>query len=120
MEGKYYLLTSSIDWADEHDVPALACFTEQEYKRWCNMVIFPHAHLGNSGDNFMEDEQGETGKGLIELGFVGKRIVDKNFYDIFNKANLSDLSLSNIFDFEQEEPDDWDLVDELEEDDDQV
>lgn len=31
---KYYLLTFDEDYADEHDVPALACMTEEEYKKW--------------------------------------------------------------------------------------
>ena len=31
---KYYLLTFNQDWADEHDVPALACFNEKQFKNW--------------------------------------------------------------------------------------
>ena len=31
---KYYLLTFNQDWADEHNVPALACFTEEQYQQW--------------------------------------------------------------------------------------
>lgn len=33
---KYFLLTFNEDWADEHDVPALACFNENEYEEWLN------------------------------------------------------------------------------------
>jgi|SRR6478609_1440619 len=31
---KYYLLTFNDDYADEHNVPALACMTEKEYNAW--------------------------------------------------------------------------------------
>ena len=31
---KYYLLTFDQDYADEHNVPALACMTEVEYNTW--------------------------------------------------------------------------------------
>lgn len=31
---KYYLLTFNEDYADEHNVPGVACFTEKEYKEW--------------------------------------------------------------------------------------
>jgi hypothetical protein len=31
---KHYLLTFNCDWADEHDVPALACFDEADYNKW--------------------------------------------------------------------------------------
>lgn len=31
---KYYLLTFNDDYADEHSVPALACFTEEQYQKW--------------------------------------------------------------------------------------
>ena len=30
---KYYLLTFNENWADEHDVPALACFNEEQYQK---------------------------------------------------------------------------------------
>lgn len=35
---KFYLLTFNEDWADEHNVPATACFTENEYKSWCEAL----------------------------------------------------------------------------------
>ena len=31
---KYYLLQFNEDYADEHDVPALNCFTQGEYDKW--------------------------------------------------------------------------------------
>lgn len=30
----YYLLTFNQDWADEHNVPALECMTEEQYQEW--------------------------------------------------------------------------------------
>jgi len=32
--NKYYLLTFNQDWADEFDVPALACMNEENYNKW--------------------------------------------------------------------------------------
>lgn len=32
--SKYYLLTFCEDYSDEHNVPALACMTEEEYQKW--------------------------------------------------------------------------------------
>jgi len=149
---KYYLLTFNEDYADEHDVPALACFNEKQFNKWKKTesgiltknleekkkayrakqkayddywklstakrekvkqpeyyspreapqklrVSGIRAHLGNSGDGFegsfrdlflMEE--------FIKKGYVEVTEVDANFYKIFNKARLSDLSLSNIFD----------------------
>lgn len=31
---KYFLLVFNEDWADEHNVPAQACFTEAQYDKW--------------------------------------------------------------------------------------
>lgn len=31
---KYYLLTFDQDYADEHDVPAIECMTEEQYNKW--------------------------------------------------------------------------------------
>lgn len=31
---KYFLLVFNEDWADEHNVPAQACFTEAQYNKW--------------------------------------------------------------------------------------
>ncbi len=36
---KYYLLTFNEDWADEHDVPALTCFTEEQYQQWLEQEL---------------------------------------------------------------------------------
>jgi hypothetical protein len=34
---KYYLLTFNEDYADEHNVPAQACFNEKDYKKWLKL-----------------------------------------------------------------------------------
>jgi hypothetical protein len=34
MTNKYYLLTFNEDYADEHNVPALACMSEEKYLEW--------------------------------------------------------------------------------------
>lgn len=31
---KFYLLSFDEDYGDEHDVPAIECFTEEQYKQW--------------------------------------------------------------------------------------
>ena len=163
---KYYLLTFNEDWADEHNVPALDCKTEEEYNNWLktpsgklnddfqnqklkyeenenlnnvfwetlkkenieNTMLIPkdridlinlekryrsnykyikypsrvnshiNAWLGNSGDSFEEQfnnlylMEEFAAKGIVEVTEV-----NENFYDIFHRANLSNLSLCNIF-----------------------
>lgn len=101
MSDKYYLLTFEEDWADEHDVPALACFTEEEFNKWKQSKQSVNAHLGNGGDNFCEDLQGLTGEELLKSS-VSKLIVDESFYKTFHKAGLDGLSLCNIFENEYE------------------
>ena len=49
---KYYLLTFNEDWADEHNVPALACFTEEQYNKWLER---PSGKLNKNYDQEMED-----------------------------------------------------------------
>lgn len=34
MSDVYYLLEFDQNWADEHDVPAVDCFSQEEYDRW--------------------------------------------------------------------------------------
>jgi hypothetical protein len=98
MEEKYYLLTFSEDYADEHDVPALACMTEIEYKKWLDQKIEMCAYLGNSGDGFEEEyEEYKTGKDYIKAKLVTKYKVSKEFYDSFHKANLANLSMCSVF-----------------------
>ena len=102
---KYYLLTFNEDWADEHDVPALAVMDENRYETWSKTKLSFYASLGNGGDGFMEDEQGSTGAELVKNGTVSKMKVDEAFAKIFEKAELESLSLSNIFDGDEYEGD---------------
>ena len=163
----YYLLTFCEDWADEHNVPALDCKTEEQYQAWLkrpsgklnpkyeeqmaryqanedlntnfwktlkeagieNTMKIPKnnlqlvnlekryrsehkymrmppkvlsclsANLGNSGDGFGE---GYSNHYLMEEfvadGSVAVTPVDEEFYNVFHKAKLDNLSLCNIFD----------------------
>jgi hypothetical protein len=97
---KHYLLTSNEDWADEHNVPALAVMNEVEFDKWSQTKLQIRAFLGNSGDYFMDMEQGKTGAELISLKKVQVTEVDENFVSTFKKAKLSMLSLSSIFDLD--------------------
>lgn len=96
--NKWWLLTSNEDWADEHDVPALACFTDSQLKEWKSSIPETHAYLGNGGDGFMEGFEGLTGEELIQEEVVEVTAVSKEFWKTFHKVDLSSLSLSNIFD----------------------
>ena len=97
---KNYLLTFNQDWADEHDVPALAVMSEMELEEWKKVKLSINAWLGNGGDDFCENWQGKTGKWMIAAGIVEVYEVDATFVEVFNKANLASLSLCNIFDGE--------------------
>jgi hypothetical protein len=114
---KYYLLTFNEDWADEHDVPALACFTEDQYNNWLQKSQWEtdteiedgeempddryskiYASLGNSGDGFSENfKECNTMQDFIDCGYVGVFEVNEEFYNTFNAAQISTLSLCNIF-----------------------
>jgi hypothetical protein len=110
---KWFLLTSNENWADEHDVPALAVMDEKRYEKWSNTKLSIYASLGNGGEDFMEDEQGLTGKELEESGAVEKMEVSEEFAKTFEKADLESLSLSSIFDGdEHDEDEDEDDIDE--------
>lgn len=162
----YYLLTFNEDWADEHNVPALDCKTEEEYNKWLesptgevndnyeeelksyeqnlkaselfkkqliekglwskpkinytkeekewyeeNKVPLVYVHskpvkvhsniypfLGNGGDGFGANfSDCPYNKDLVEGNIVNVFLVNEDFYNIFHKAKLSNLSLSNIF-----------------------
>lgn len=103
--GNYYLLTFNEDWADEHNVPALACMDEQEYKRWRETDVNDeeegcriYANLGNGGDDFGETfEHFDKMKDLVKDGYVSVTKVEHAFYAVFHKAHLASLSLSNVF-----------------------
>lgn len=128
----YKLLTFCEDWADEHNVPALACMTEEEYntwlqtasgelnpnfdeelkewyeenkKRYVSQYSLPkrvtsnlNAWLGNSGDCFEEQyEHLYLMKEFVEAGIVKVFDVSEEFYNMFHKAQLSGLSMCNVF-----------------------
>lgn len=162
------------DYGDEHDVSALACFTEEEFVKWCDSAIgkpnlnyeqeladyrsnqekwqvfvkemqerglyakdarnftaeetrwynankveyvssrdcpekgksFLHAYLGNNSEGFSEGYNDYlTGQDLIDAGIVKVTPVTKAFYDTFHRADLSSLSLCNVFEIESEEED---------------
>lgn len=50
MNDKYYLLIFNSDFADEHSVPALACFPEAAYLRWLRDSM-----LFNINENYEEE-----------------------------------------------------------------
>lgn len=97
---KYFLLTFNEDWADEHNVPAIACFTEKQYNNWLKKEQETYAHLGNGGDCFLEelDDEDVTGQYLVDKDYVQVTEVDESFNKVFKKAGLSDLSLCSVFD----------------------
>jgi hypothetical protein len=163
---KYYLLIFNEDYADEHNVPAIACMTEEKYQKWLktpsgelnedyesemkiynerlekynnlikqyqdkgiyhkpwskhteeelewskqNPLEHPYdqpkkvtsdlnARLGNSGDYFEEDyEHLYLMEEFVDANLVKVTEVNEDFYNTFNKVNLSQINLCNIFDF---------------------
>lgn len=108
----YYLLTYNEDWADEHNVPALACMTEEEFESWKEEDTVNErgtddesyricARLGNSGDGFGESfDYASKMKDLLKDKTVKVTEVDESFYKVFKKAGLADLSLCTIFNLE--------------------
>ena len=102
--SEYYLLTFNEDWADEHNVPALACMTEEQYEKWKAKDItvddgIIRAHLGNGGECFEEKfEKYKTAGELVTARIVKVTKVSEEFHKTFHKANLDTLSLSNVFD----------------------
>lgn len=110
---KYYVLTFCEDWADEFNVPAIECFTEDEFNQWKETSLMEEidedeeddweeskitTYLGNSGEDFEEMFKDYKLAGeLIEADIVRVAEVDENFYKIFKDQNISRLSLCNIF-----------------------
>ncbi len=160
------LLTFNEDYADEHNVPALACMTNEEYETWLEspsgelnenyeqelaeynekLAIYTQgvqlwtekgmynknyteytpeekewglknpiqyvrhrsmpskcesnisAWLGNGGDCFEESFRHlYLMKEFVETGVVKVFDVNQDFCDVFNKADLGNLSLCNVF-----------------------
>lgn len=166
MKSNHYLLTFNEDYADEHNVPALACMTTKEYEEWletpsgdidpeydkkladfkeaCKKYDNYHgmlskalrdgtreakqaiekqrvpyvnsvhdapkrieshlyASLGNGGDGFSDAYQHlYLMKEFVKSKIVKVTKVDESFYKLFHRANLSGLSLCNIFTIEEE------------------
>lgn len=74
MEEKYYLLTFNEDYADEHDVPGLACFTKEEYNEWSNT---PSGKLNEDYDEQMKIYQSK----IDDYNNFQKEISSKSFYN---------------------------------------
>lgn len=91
---KHYLLVFNEDWEGEHNIPALDIFNEDEFNTWKNAKLTPYAFLGNGGDYFQKSFIGQE---YIDKGIVKFIEVDDNFISIFNKMNLANLSLCDIF-----------------------
>lgn len=166
-----FLLTFNENWADEFDVTALACMTEEEFKEWKNKNLgiinedydkeikeyevklkkrtefveelkkrnlyytsynhftenekkwyqenkvpalnyrptklaecFISTYLGNSGEGFEEPFMNyEKARDLLEASIVHVTVVDDNFKAVFDAANLSNLSLCNVFEIDENE-----------------
>ena len=86
---KYYLLTFNEDWADEHNVPALACFTEEQYQKWLER---PSGKLNKNYEqevvnfNLQQEKYKDFVKGMQELGIHNKHPTyfspaEKEWYD---------------------------------------
>ncbi len=182
----YKLLVFNEDYADEHNIPALACFTEDGYQEWLKspsgrknkdyekqLIAYEEAEekdkqfwqtleekgyvlnghpntsmipktdietlelekeyrirndyrtrikyptkvsswmrswLGNGGECFEEAYNHlYLMKEFVEKGLVKVYDVDENFYNMFNKAELSRLSLCNVFEIECDEDEDDDF-----------
>lgn len=96
---KYFLLTFTADWADEINVPALACMDEVKYNRWLQLEdIYTYTSLGNFGEGFSDQfENCKCGQDFISAGYVSVFEVDESFKMHFDKAKLHYLSLCSIF-----------------------
>lgn len=71
---KYFLLVFNEDWADEHNVPAQACFTETQYNKW------------------LESPMGTINPKYKEKKAIHDLLIEKK--DIFHKE-LNDRNLYN-------------------------
>lgn len=69
----YKLLTFNEDWADEHNVPALACMTEEEYNTWLKT---PSGELNPD----YEKENEEYQRKLNDYNNFIKELQVKNLY----------------------------------------
>ena len=69
---RYYLLTFNEDWADEHNVPALACFTEDEFEKWkktpSGILNKNYEQELENYDAFQEAKEEQEERFRIEIG----------------------------------------------------
>lgn len=105
-KGTNYLVIFRENYADEFDIPAVDCMTEEEYKTWLTESLFYESggsrlitYLGNSGEGFEDDViyKELTCQDLVNSEKVKVIPVNNYFYETFHSANLSELSLCNIF-----------------------
>ena len=58
---KYYLLQYNEDFADEMNVPALACFTEEEYNKWLELPVGkPNLDYDKQLENYNKYKEAES------------------------------------------------------------
>jgi hypothetical protein len=115
--NKYYLLKFKEDYGDEFDVPALNCFTEEQYNQWLELpcgvlkperdknnyileLCYIHAYLGNYCDGFNEMFYGYSQMKEMVGDIVTVDEVSEEFYNQFHKSKLNRLSLCNVFDID--------------------
>ncbi len=95
---QFILVYYNEDWADEHDVPALEVFDQEELDKWLTTSREEYfASLGNSGDGWGEEYEGFSGQDFVDEGLVEITEVDQSFADTFRALGLSNLSLCDIF-----------------------
>jgi len=81
---KYYLLTYSVDWADEFDLTDQRIFTEEELKSYIDGLddnVEVRSNLGN-----VEAENEHTKSEYLDE--VSQVEISKNEYDVLNKLNV--------------------------------
>jgi hypothetical protein len=70
------LLTFNENYGDEHNVPALACFTEQEYETWLETEMInpnPKYEIQNAEYLLKMEKYNKFKDGLTERGLWNKR-----------------------------------------------
>ena len=87
-KNKYYLLTFNDDYADEHNVPALACMTEVEFEEW---KVAPSGELNPDYESDLKryEEHENLDKGFWKL------LEDKG-YIIGGMANIRAIPKDDI------------------------
>ena len=75
---KYYLLKYNENYADEIDIPALACFTEEEYNTWLELPV------GTLNSKYEEEfkKYSDYLEAYDELGKRKKTILGENWQSV--------------------------------------